>query len=243
MENYINQIIHGDCLEVMKDMPAGCIDMILCDLPYGVTRNKWDQRLPLDKLWQQYERLIKPNGAVVLMAQQPFTSELVVSNRKSFKYSLVWSKRQVVGFLNANIQPLREHEDILVFHSKQCVYNPHMTKGRMRNKGAGGGSSNYNHFEPRPRYSDEYYPKSILTFPAQRTKGGHPTQKPVDLFSYLVKTYTNEGATVLDNCIGSGTTAIAALETGRLFIGIEKDECYYEMAKQRIREYKGGDPH
>ena len=119
MENYINQIIHGDCLEVMEDMPAGCIDMILCDLPYGVTRNKWDQRLPLDKLWQQYERLIKPNGAVVLMAQQPFTSELVVSNRKSFKYSLVWSKRQVVGFLNANIQPLREHEDILVFHSKQ----------------------------------------------------------------------------------------------------------------------------
>ena len=200
----INKIYNIDCLEGMKEIKDGSIDMILCDLPYGTTRNKWDSIIPLDKLWKQYERIIKPNGAIVLTAAQPFTSKLTISNLDNFKYSWVWSKNQVSGFLNAKKQPLREHEDILVFYSKQCTYNPQMIKGKMQLKNTGGKSDNYNDFVAQPHYSDEYYPKTILNFPLQRFKGGHPTQKPVALFEYLIKTYTNEGDLVLDNCIVTG---------------------------------------
>ena len=228
------KLLHGDCLEIMKDIPDKSIDMILADLPYGTTRNKWDSIIPLKPLWEQYERIIKDNGAIVLHSQQLFTSKLIMSNSKIYKYSWVWSKSQVTGFLNANKQPLREHEDICVFYKKQCTYNPQMVKGKMQLKNTGGHSSNYNKFEAQPHYSNEYYPKTILDFPLRRFKGGHPTQKPIELAEYLIKTYTNEGETVLDNCMGSGTTGVACINTNRKFIGIELDKKYFEIAKERI---------
>lgn len=234
----INKIYNEDCLEGMKSIPDKSVDMILCDLPYGTTRNKWDSIIPLDSLWEQYLRIVKNNAVIVLTAQQPFTSKLVMSNIDYYKYSWVWSKSQVSGFLNAKKQPLREHEDILVFYRGQCTYNPQMTKGKMQLKNTGGKSPNYNHFEAQPHYSDEYYPKSILKFPLQRFKGGHPTQKPVALFEYLIKTYTNQGELVLDNCIGSGTTAVASINTNRNFIGFEMNEEYYRIACNRIEEHK-----
>ena len=228
----------GDCLELMKDIPDKSIDMILADLPYGTTRNKWDEVLPFNVLWKEYERIIKDNGAIVLHSQQPFTSKLIMSNLKIYKYSWVWSKSQVSGFLNAKKQPLREHEDICVFYKKQCTYNPQMTKGKMQLKNTGGDSSNYNKFEARPHYSDEYYPKTILDFPLRRFKGGHPTQKPVELAEYLIKTYTNEGDTVLDNVMGSGTTGVACKNLNRNFIGMELDETYFNIAKERIEKVR-----
>ena len=228
----------------MKRIDDKSIDMILCDLPYGATaRNKWDDVIPFELMWEQYERIIKDNGAIVLNAQQPFTSKLILSNPKMFKYCWVWSKSQVSGFLNAKKQPLREHEDICVFYKKQCTYNPQMVKGKMQLKRTGGSSTNsiesstnYNNFKAQPHYSDEYYPKSILNFPLQRFKNGHPTQKPVALFEYLIKTYTNEGDLVLDNTIGSGTTAIACINTNRNHIGFELNEGYYNMAIDRINK-------
>ena len=230
------KLYNGDCLELMKEIPDKSIDMILADLPYGTTRNKWDEVLPFNALWKEYERIIKDNGAIVLHSQQPFTSKLIMSNLKIYKYSWVWSKSQVSGFLNAKKQPLREHEDICVFYKKQCTYNPQMTKGKMQLKNTGGDSSNYNKFEARPHYSDEYYPKTILDFPLRRFKGGHPTQKPVELAEYLIKTYTNEGDTVLDNVMGSGTTGVACKNLNRNFIGIELDETYFNIAKERIEK-------
>jgi site-specific DNA-methyltransferase (adenine-specific) len=236
MIDYIQQ---GDCLDLMKNIPDKSIDMILCDLPFGVTsRNKWDVVIPFEPLWEQYKRIIKDNGAIVLHSQQPFTSKLIMSNLKMFKYSLVWSKSQVSGFLNAKKQPLREHEDICVFYKKQCTYNPQMTKGKMQLKNTGGQSSNYNHFEAQPHYSDEYYPKSILNFPLQRFKNGHPTQKPIALLEYLIRTYTNDGETVLDNCMGSGSTCVAAINTNRHYIGFELEPHYFEIAQKRIEDAK-----
>ncbi len=232
------KLYNGDCLELMKEIPDKSIDMILADLPYGTTRNKWDEVLPFNALWKEYERIIKDNGAIVLHSQQPFTSKLIMSNSKIYKYSWVWSKSQVSGFLNAKKQPLREHEDICVFYKKQCTYNPQMTKGKMQLKNTGGDSSNYNKFEARPHYSDEYYPKTILDFPLRRFKGGHPTQKPVELAEYLIKTYTNEGDTVLDNVMGSGTTGVACVNTNRNFIGMELDETYFNIAKERIEKVR-----
>lgn len=160
-----------------------------------------------------------------------------MSNSKIYKYSWVWSKSQVSGFLNAKKQPLREHEDICVFYKKQCTYNPQMVKGKMQLKNTGGHSSNYNKFEAQPHYSDEYYPKTILDFPLRRFKGGHPTQKPVELAEYLIKTYTNEGETVLDNTMGSGTTGVACKNLKRNFIGMELDETYFNVAKDRIENH------
>ncbi len=231
------KLYQGDCLEVMRNIPDEFIDMVLCDLPYGHTQNKWDNVIPLDELWEQYNRVIKNNGAIVLNSQQPFTSKLIMSNLKMFKYCWVWSKSQVSNFLNAKKQPLREHEDICVFYKNQCQYNPQMTKGKIQLKNTGGNSSNYNDFKAQPNYSDKYYPKSILDFPLPRFKGGHPTQKPVSLCEYLIKTYTNKGETVLDNCMGSGTTGIACINTSRRFIGIELDETYFNMAEKRTKSH------
>ena len=229
------KLYNGDCLEAMKDIPDNSIDMILSDLPYGVTsRNNWYAIIPFDLMWGHYERIIKDNGAIVLHSQQPFTSKLIMSNLKIFKYSWVWSKSQVSGFLNAKKQPLRDHEDICVFYKTQCMYNPQMVKGKMQLKNTGGDSSNYNKFEAQPHYSDEYYPKTILNFPLQRFKNGHPTQKPVELEEYLINTYTNQGNTVLDNCMGSGTTGVACKNLDREFIGIELDKGYFDIAKERI---------
>lgn len=233
------KLLQGDCLEGMDKMIEKCIkvDMILCDLPYGVTsKNKWDCIINYDELWKRYQSLIKDNGAIVLHCQQPFTTELIRSNIKDFKYMWYWYKHQVSGFLNAKKQPLRTFEDIAVFYKKQPTYNPQMTKGKMQLKNTGGNSDNYNNFEAQPHYSDEYYPTNFLDFPLRRFKNGHPTQKPIELEEYIIKTYTNEGETVLDNTCGSGTTLVAAKNLNRKCFGIELEETYCEIAKKRLEE-------
>lgn len=233
------QLIHGDCLEVMKSIPAGSVDLILCDLPYGTTRNKWDFIIPFDALWAHYWRVLKPHGAVILTAAQPFTSALVMSQPGAFKYQWVWEKTQAVGHLNAWKQPMRKHEDICVFYRKQPTYNPQIVDKPKENirpqTSRTKTTSNYGEhgldvFKCPP---DKSMPSSVLKF-ANAQKTVHPTQKPVALMEYLVLTYTNDGETVLDNCMGSGTTGLACINTGRRFIGIEKDEVYFEIAKKRI---------
>ena len=237
IDKFIKDVVlhNGDCLSIMKSIPDNSVSLILCDLPYGTTMNKWDNIIPLEEMWELYKRIITPNGAIVLHAQEPFTSMLVMSNLEMFKYKWIWNKKQVSGFLNAKKQPLRNCEDICVFYSKQCVYNPQMRKGKMQMKNTNrGASTNYNDFVAMPKMSDEYYPTMLLDFPLQRFKGGHPTQKPVPLLEYLVKTYTNEGDTVLDNCMGSGSTGVACVNTGRKFIGIEINDEYFKLAKNRL---------
>ena len=231
-------LINGDCLTVMKDIPDKSIDMILCDLPYGITQNKWDNIIPFSPLWEQYNRIIKDNGAIVLNCQQPFTSKLIMSNLKDFKYCWIWYKKQCSGFLNAKKQPLRNCEDIAVFYRKQCTYNPIMRRGKPQLKNTGGSSTNYNKCLEQPHISDSYYPTTLLEIPLPRFKGGHPTQKPVPLLEYLIKTYTNEGETVLDNCMGSGSTGVACLNTNRKFIGIELDQNYFSIAQNRLAQTK-----
>lgn len=231
------KLIHGDCLEVMKSIPDGSVDMILCDLPYGTTQNKWDTVIPFDALWGHYMRISR--GAIVLTAAQPFTSALIMSNAKLFKYSWVWDKANSTGFLNAKKQPLRRTEDVVVFYDSQPTYNPQMeVRGKPRKKGGyikNDGSDNYGAFKSVESVSNEYYPTNLIEISnANRSERCHPTQKPVALMEYLIKTYTNEGDTVLDNCMGSGTTGVACMNTGRRFIGIEKDEVYFEVAKKRI---------
>lgn len=231
-------LYHGDCLEEMNKIPDKSIDMILCDLPYGITQNKWDSVISFDLLWEGYNRIVKDNGAIVLRCQQPFTSRLILSNTKMFKYCWTWYKHQCTGFLNVKKQPLRNCEDIAVFYKQQCVYNPQMRKGKPQIKNTGGKSSNYNDFTYQPHISENYYPTTLLDFPLPRFKGGHPTQKPVPLLEYLIRTYTNEGDTVLDNCMGSGSTGVACVNTNRNFIGIELDDHYFEVAKNRIENLK-----
>ena len=216
--------------------------MILCDLPYGTTRNKWDSIIPLDKLWEQYKRVIKDNGAIVLTAAQPFESLLISSNPKMFKYDLIWKKTHAKGHLNAKRMPLRGHESILVFYKKPPVYNPIMRKGKYRYKGNKGQKAGrcYGESKEYGVWNDEYYPTSVIEISNAVQKGKiHPTQKPVALFEYLIKTYSNEGDTILDNCMGSGTTAIACINTNRNYIGFELDEEYYNKSLDRIKEHKG----
>jgi site-specific DNA-methyltransferase (adenine-specific) len=229
----------GDCLELMREIPDGSVDMVLCDLPYGTTQNKWDSVIPFEPLWEQYWRVCKPNAAVVLTAAQPFTSALVMSQVGGFKYSFVWDKKNSTGFLNAKKQPLRRTEDVLVFYRSQPTYNPEMRKGKMRTKGGYnkfGGSDNYGCFEDRKSTNDDYYPTNVVEI-ANPRDGLHPTQKPVALFEYLIRTYTNEGEHVLDNTAGSGTTAIAAENTGRRWTCIERDEDYYIKAVARVLDH------
>ena len=233
----LNKIYNMDCLEGMKMLDDTSIDMILADLPYQITACSWDSIIPLEPLWKQYKRVIKDNGAIVLTASQPFTTKLINSNMDWFKYDLVWSKHQVTGFLQAKKRPLREHEDVLLFYKKQPTYNPKMRKGKMQLKNTGGSAKIYGGGCSNPHYSDKYYPKSILNFPLRRFKNGHPTQKSVDLFEYLIKTYTNKNEIVLDNVIGSGTTAVACLKTDRKFIGFEQEEKYYNIALKRIGKF------
>ena len=228
----------GDCIEIMAKIPDKSVDMILCDLPFGITQNIWDKKLDFTELWRQYSRITKDTTAVVLHCQEPFTSELIMSNKKQFKYKLTWYKRQCSGFLNAKKQPLRNCEDIAVFYKKQCTYNPQMRMGKKQIKRTGTNTGNYGKFIYMPHTSEMYYPTTLLDFPLQRFKNGHPTQKPVALLEYLIKTYTNEGDTVLDNCMGSGSTGVACVNTGRKFIGIELDTNYFEIAENRISEAK-----
>jgi len=234
------KLINGDCLEIMKTIENKSIDMILCDLPYGTTQNKWDIIIPLDRLWEQYERVIKDNGAIVLTSMQPFTSKLINSNMKWFKYEIIWDKKLSTGFLNAKKQVLRKHENILIFYKKQCIYNPQMTAGKQYDKGISyDESSNYGKQIPVRALNEtgDRYPTSIIEFSnADRRNKQHPTQKPVPLLEYLIKTYTNEGDTVLDNCMGSGSTGVACINANRNFIGIELDENYFNIAKKRIEE-------
>lgn len=236
------EILLGDCLELMKDIPNGSIDMILCDLPYGITQSKWDVIIPFDKLWGQYNRIIKPNGAVVLFGNEPFSSALRFSNMQNWKYDWIWDKKNKTGILNCKKRPLKQFENIMVFYSEQCIYNPQMTKGRFRNKkittkkvfDAYGDLNN-----EVDNYNDEYYPSNILEFSnAGNMKGKlHPTQKPIELFEYLIKTYTNESDLVLDNTAGSGTTAIACLNTNRQFIVMEKEQKYYDIILKRVGDF------
>lgn len=332
MTDLLNKVTQGDCLEVMREIPDKSVDMILCDLPYGTTKNEWDSVIPLEELWQQYERVIKGNGAIVLTASQPFTTDLIVSNRKLFRYELIWEKSIGYNPLLCKKQPLKTHENILVFYkdlsdvknstdnflelrkyfeilfrslntSKKDViskvgqradhclrfnssqwslpteetyekiistfevkeyktyselsklynresnflnkftYNPQMTKGAMRDKKPGmrGNKEDRNwgnalkEFKGTENINDDYYPRSVTYFSnANQREKQHPTQKPVALFEYLIRTYTNENEVVLDNCIGSGTTAVAAINTRRQFIGIEREPEYVEIANKRI---------
>jgi len=216
----------------MKEIPDGSVDMVLTDPPYGTTACKWDSIIPLEPMWEQLKRVTKKNGAIVMTASQPFTTTLIASNMKMFKYCWVWHKRTSANVAAARFQPLKTHEDIVVFGG---VYRPQMEKGKMRRKGGLAKSGEANGGLPAKYYwSDEYYPTSVLDIKTER--GYHPTQKPVALMEYLIKTYTNEGETVLDFTMGSGTAGVACANLGRDFIGIELDEGYFEIAKKRINE-------
>lgn len=231
----LNKIYNEDCLEGMKRIPDKSVDMILADLPYGTTKNKWDSIIPLDLLWEQYNRIIKDNGAIVLTAQTPFDKVLGVSNLKYLKYEWIWQKTEATGFLNAKKMPLKNHENILVFYKKQPTYNPQFTIGKPYSyKKDSITSENYGYSKGTDLIVNDgsRHPLTIQTF--KKDKGLHPTQKPVALFEYLIRTYTNEGETILDNCMGSGTTAIAAINTNRNFIGFELDETYFNLANERI---------
>lgn len=228
-------LLHGDCLELMNDIPNKSIDLILCDLPYGTTQNKWDAVIPFDKLWAQYNRIIKDNGAIVLFSQMPFGANLIMSNPKMFRYEWVWEKEQGTGHLNAKKMPLKKHENILVFYKHLPTYNPQMREGfKSYTCLSGKGSANYGKQTQVITENDgTRYPLDVIQF--GRDKGGlHPTQKPVALLEYLIKTYTNEGETVLDNCMGSGSTGVACKNTNREFIGMELDEKYFNIARERL---------
>ena len=229
---------HGDCLEIMKDIPDKSVDMILADLPYGTTACKWDSIIPFEPLWEQYERIIKDKGAIVLTGAQPFTSALVMSNPKKHRYNLVWEKTRPTLFQHAWRMPLRNHEDIVVFYKKTPTYNPQgLVKQTRKVKRTNGGGTFGENWNSNNEYISEYtnFPRSIIKIPSE-SKTVHPTQKPVELMEYLIKTYTNEGDTVLDNVMGSGSTGVACINTNRNFIGIELDEDYFEIAKKRIEE-------
>lgn len=233
----LNRIYNEDCLEGMRRIPDKSVDMILCDLPYGTTQNAWDSVIPLDAMWTQYERVIKDNGAIVLTAQSPFDKILGASNIRHLKYEWIWQKESGTGFLNAKKMPLKDHENILVFYKKLPTYNPQFTEGKPYTCKQGSGSDNWNydssHGGSITVNEGVRYPKTVVKF--NRDKGKyHPTQKPVDLFRYLIRTYTNPGETVLDSCMGSGTTAVAATLEGRNFIGFETEPDYVEIANQRL---------
>jgi len=235
----LNKLYQGDCLECMKEIPDESIDMILCDLPYGTTQNKWDSIIPLEQLWSEYNRIIKPNGAIVLTSQGVFTAQLILSQPKLFKYKWVWEKSKPTNFLNAKKQPLRKHEDVCVFYKKPPVYNPQMTQGEPYNKGIRKNqlSGSYGDFQPvEVSSSGERYPTDIIYVKTAESEGEviHPTQKPVALGRYLIKTYTNPGDIVLDNTFGSGSFLVAALLEGRNFIGIEKNEDVALFKKEKI---------
>ena len=241
-------IRQGDCLELMKDIPDKSIDMVLCDLPYGTTQNKSDIIIPFDKLWNSYERIIKDNGAIVLFAQGVFYVDLVNSNRKLFRYDLIWDKVLTSGFLNAKRMPLRQHEQIAVFYKKLPKYNPQFTSGKpLHSKGKTYKdkpivNQNYGVFhtaDDSRAGSTEKYPTSILKFQKPHPSiSVHRTQKSVELLEWLINTYTNAGETVLDNCMGSGSTGIACINTNRNFIGYELDEHYFQIAKERLEQHE-----
>jgi DNA modification methylase len=232
------EILLGDCLELMKDIPNGSIDMILADLPYGTTACKWDNVIPFESLWEQYNRVIKDNGAIVLFGSEPFSSALRMSNIKNYKYDWIWEKEQGANFMLCKYQPYKVHETISVFSKERHTYNPQMTDGKPYISGKGtSGDITGNVIKTQTKNKGTRYPRSIQRYNTEKNKSKHPTQKPVALFEYLIKTYTNEGELVLDNTAGSCTTAIAALNTNRDYICMEKDENYYNIGLKRVKEW------
>lgn len=237
-------LYNSDCFDVFPLIPTESIDAIICDLPYGITQAKWDSVLPLDKLWAEYKRVIKPKGAIVLTASQPFTSMLVMSNPDMFRYEWIWEKSKASNFLSAKQQPLKAHENILVFSKKVANYYPQKTQGTPYNRGTRAAKNrNPVVYSDIPNYDTHViksedglrYPRSVQYFANSKSEGKHhPTQKPIALMEYLVRTYTNAGDTVLDNTMGSGTTGVACLNTGRGFIGIEKEKEYFDAAIRRM---------
>lgn len=236
-------IYNEDCLEGMKRIPDGSVDMILCDLPYGVTKNKWDTIIPFDKLWEQYRRIIKKNGAIILFSEGIFMAKLMMSNPSMWRYNLIWDKVLTSGFLNANRMPLRQHEQLCVFYKKQPTYNPQKRTGaKSHSKGvkktcANNNYGDYSFVDNGDTHGNLKFPTSILRY--QKThpsKSIHPTEKPVSLCAELIRTYTNVGETVLDNCMGTGSTGVAAIRCGRQFIGFDTNTEYYEIAKRRIEQ-------
>ncbi len=242
----VDYIKQGDCLELMQELPDQSVHMILCDLPYGVTKNVWDKQIMLDKLWMQYKRIIKPHGVVALFGQGVFFADIVNSNRKWFRYDIVWDKVLVSGFLNANRMPLRCHEQIAIFYKHLPTYNPQFWQGRPIHGSSGLHyrkreiNHNYGKFRrisARPAGTTEHYPTSIIHVPKYHPSATtHPTEKPIELLKYLVKTYTNEGDIVLDNCLGCGGTAVACVQTSRHYIGYELMPDYVKTARQRVQE-------
>lgn len=255
----LDKIYHGDCLELMRGIPDSTVDMILCDLPYQqlCKSNKhvqWDRIIPFEPLWEPYLRVAKENAAIVLFCQGMFTAQLMMSQPKLWKYNLIWEKGRATGFLNANRMPMRSHEDIAVFYRKQPIFNPQWRDGDRHSRGTGehkqtnqcygahkeikqkvGATYDYEHIKVVPP-TGKCFPHSVLHFKKEHGKDTwHPTQKPVELLRYLIRTYTNEGETVLDNCMGSGSTAIAAIREDRHFIGMELNKDYYDKAYERVR--------
>ena len=239
----MDKLLYGDCLELLNDVDDKSVDMILCDLPYGQTHNKWDSVIPLDKLWKQYKRVIKDNGCIALFGQGMFTADLMYSNKKWWKYNLIWDKVLTNGFLNANRMPLRSHEDIAIFYNKPPTYNPQKvlgkknhTKGKVKqNKNNNYGKHNF--VDNSDELGNMKHPKSILTFTRPHSSVmKHPTEKPVEVCEWLIKSYTNEGDVVLDYCMGSGTTGVGCENTNRKFIGMELNKEYFEQAVNRINQ-------
>ena len=229
----------GDCLDLMPLLPDNSVDLILCDLPYGTTACKWDSIIPFEPLWEQYHRIAKPDAAIVLHAAQPFTSALIMSQPGLFKYEWIWEKGHATGHLNAKKQPLRAHESVVVFYRGQPTYNPQMTHGHERKTATKRGDKTEVYgeqsFEAIAYDSTSRYPRTVQRIASDKQKIAlHPTQKPASLAEYLIRTYTYEGDVVLDNCMGSGTTGVACVNTGRNFIGMEMDAGYFEIAKNRI---------
>ena len=236
------QLYHGDCLELMKNIPNKSIDMVLCDLPYGTTACKWDTIIPFEPLWEQYNRIIKENGGVVLFGNEPFTSQLINSNLKGFKYRWDWNKKIPSGMSYAKYRPMQQTEDICVFTKKgeKTIYYPQMAKRDKPIKGGGMGQSESAMtlgYKPLKKTYEYKNPITLIEFEKIRKGAIHPTQKPVALLEYLIKTYTNEGEMVLDNCMGSGSTGVACINTNRKFIGIEKDDKYFDIAANRIDKH------
>ena len=234
------QLINGDCLKHMGNIATESVDMILCDLPYGMTKNKWDVVIPFEDLWNHYKRIIKPNGAIVLFGSQPFTSLLIVSNPKMFRYCLVWEKNKFSDFLNAKRKPMKTNEDICIFYKRQPTYNPQYWYStpytRWNTQAAVDRQTNYGNHKRNVVESDgKRLPTTVLKF-NRVERPAHPTQKPVDLLAWLVRTYSNEGDLVLDNCMGVGSTGVACVQEKRRFIGIELDKIYYDIGVDKIAE-------
>lgn len=228
----------GDCLDLMSRIPDGSVDMILCDLPYGTTQNKWDAVIPFEPLWKHYWRVAKPNAAIVLTAQPPFDKMLGASQIQQLKYEWIWEKYQGTGHLNAKKQPMKCHENVLVFYTEQPAYSPQFGEGKPYKQTSGRGSSNYgSQIQVVTDNKGERYPRSVIRIAHDKDSKVHPTQKPVALFEYLIRTYTSPGELVLDNCAGSGTAAIAAENAGRRWLCIEQDQTYYDAACARVQEH------